>query len=97
MSELFKLKETKYNFRNGSVLVPSNMKTTTCGINSVTRLATKIWELIPEEKKISKSLNIFKHKKKLWTTGNWPRTMCKLYSSLSNKRPWTFIVFRENF
>ena len=78
MSELFKLKETKYNFRNGSVLVSSNMKTTTYGINSVTQLAPKIWELVPEEIKISKSLNIFKHKIKVWTPGNCHCTLCKL-------------------
>ena len=60
MSDLFKLKETKYNLRNGSVLVSSNMKTTTYGINSITLLAPNIWEFVPI--KISKSLNIFKHK-----------------------------------
>ena len=80
MSELFKLKETKYSFCNGSVLVSSNMKTRTYGINSVTHLTPKICELVPEEIKISKSLNIFKHKiKVLWSPGNCPRTLCKLY------------------
>ena len=75
MSELFKLKETKYNLRNGSVLVSSNMKTNTYGINSITHLAPKIWELVPEKIKISKSLNIFKQKIKAWTPGNCPYTL----------------------
>ena len=79
MSELFKLKETKYNFRNGSVLVSSNMKITTYAINSVNHQAPKIWELVPEEIKISKSLNIFRQKIKVWAPGNCPYTLCKHY------------------
>ena len=60
MSALFKIKETKYNLRNRSILVSTNTKTTSYGINSITHLGPKIWDLVPEEIKDRKSLNIFK-------------------------------------
>ena len=79
MSDLFKIKETKYNLRNKSILVSTNTKTTSYGINSVTHLGPKIWDLVPEEIKISKSLNIFKKKIKVWIPKKCPCTLCKLY------------------
>ena len=66
MSELFKLKEIKYSLRKGNVLVSANRKNTDYGINSVSHLASKIWDLVPEEIKNSKSLPMFKQKIKLW-------------------------------
>ena len=79
MSVLFKLKETKYNLRNGSALVPTNKKTTNFGINSVSYLAPNIWDQVPEETKDSKSLNIFKQKIKAWIPLKCPCTLCELY------------------
>ena len=57
MSDLFKIKETKYNLRNRSILVSTKTKTTSYGINS--HLGPKIWDLVPEEIKDIKYLNIF--------------------------------------
>ena len=79
MSELFKLKETAYNLRNGSALASTNKKTTTYGINSISYLAPKIWDQVPKEIKDSKSLNIFKQKIKIWMPPKCPCTLCKLY------------------
>ena len=79
MSVLFKLKETKYNLRNGSALVSTNKKTTNFGINSISYLAPKIWDQVPEEIKDSNSLNIFKQKIKTWIPLKCPCTLCKLY------------------
>ena len=62
MSDLFKLKETKYSFRNETALVSSNKKTPINGMNSITHLASKIWDLVPEEIRNSKSLNILNKK-----------------------------------
>ena len=53
VSALFKQKETKYSFRNEMALVSSNKKTTNDGINSVSHLTPKIWDLVPEEIKNS--------------------------------------------
>ena len=73
MSVLFKLKETKYNLRNGSALVSTNKKTTNFGINSISYLAPKIWDQVPEEIKDSKQ------KIKAWIPLMCPCTLCKLY------------------
>ena len=64
MSDLFKLKKTTYNLQNTNALSSTNTKTTNYGINSISFLAPKIWDLVPDEIKISKSLNIFKQKTK---------------------------------
>ena len=79
MSVLFKLKETKYNLRNGSALVSTNKKKTNLGIKSISYLAQKIWDQVPEEIKDGKSLNIFKQKIKAWIPLKCPCTLCKLY------------------
>ena len=60
MSELFKPSNTKYNLRNGNSLVSNNIKTTNYGLETVSYLAPRIWEQIPEEIKQSKTLNSFK-------------------------------------
>ena len=78
MSVLFKLKETKYNLRNGSALVSTNKKKTNFGINSISYLAPKIWDQVPEEIKDS-NIYIFKQKIKAWIPLKCPCTLCKLY------------------
>ena len=79
LSDLFKLKKTTYNLRNTNALSSTNTKTTKYGINSISFLAPKIWDLVPDEIKISKSLNIFKQKIKIWKPLNCPCILCKVY------------------
>ena len=79
MSDLFKLKKTTYSLRNGNALVSTNTKTTNYGINSISYLAPKIWDQVPEGIKNSRSLNIFKQKIKIWIPLKCPCTLCKLY------------------
>ena len=42
MSELFQIRDTKYNLRNRNILVSTNIKMTTYGTNSINYLAPKI-------------------------------------------------------
>ena len=79
MSELFKIRDRKYNLRNRNILVSANIKTTTYGTNSINHLAPKIWSLLPEEIKYSASLDIFKRKFRLWTPEKCPCPICKPY------------------
>ena len=79
MSELFKPSNTKYNLRNGNSLVSNNIKTTNYGLETVSYLAPRIWEQIPEEIKQSKTLNSFKKKVKLWTPTACPCRLRKIY------------------
>ena len=62
MSELFQVKDLTYNLRKGDILVTRNVKTKNYGTDSISYLAPKIWKLIPEVIRNSKSLNIFKYK-----------------------------------
>ena len=55
MLELFKVKDTKYSLRKGITLQPNKVKTTHFGINSISHLAPKIWDLIPDDIKECKS------------------------------------------
>ena len=54
------------------MLVSANRKTTNYGINSVSHLAPKIWDLVPEEIKNSKSLPMFKTKNQTMDTSGLP-------------------------
>ena len=56
MSELFKPSNTKYNLRNSNSLVSNTIKTSNYGLETVSYLAPRIWEQIPEEIKQSKTL-----------------------------------------
>ena len=49
MSELFKIKETKFNLRRENTLVVSNVRTTRYGMDSISYLGPKIWDLFPAE------------------------------------------------
>ena len=62
MSEIFKPSNTKYDLRNSNTFVSKNINTTNYGLGTVSYLAPRIWEQIPEEIKQSKSLNCFKKK-----------------------------------
>ena len=79
MSELFRVKNMKYNLRNGSIPVSSNSKTECYGKGCISYLATIIWNQVPEEIKNSKSVNSFKKKIKQWIPENCPCTLCKTY------------------
>ena len=47
------------------------------GIERITFLGPKVWELIPEEVKQKESLNAFKDAIKKWSPTNCPCRLCK--------------------
>ena len=55
------------------------MKTTSYGMDIISYLAPKIWDLIPEEIQNSKSLGNFKMKIRLWVPDKWSCNLCKVY------------------
>ena len=79
MSELFKIKDNKYDLRKGSTLASSNIHTTSYGIDSLSYLGPRIWDLVPREIKGSVTLNVFKNKIKYWKPTNCPCRLCKTY------------------
>ena len=46
---------------------------------TISHLAPKIWEQVPEDIKDSSSLDIFKRKIKSWIPNSCPCKICKLY------------------
>ena len=79
MSELFKLKDIDYNLRGGKRLNSTNIKTVYYGTETISHLAPKIWEQVPEDIKDSSSLDIFTRKIKSWIPNSCPCKICKLY------------------
>ena len=79
MSEIFALKNTGYNLRGGNKLNSNNIKSVNNGTETISYLAPKIWEQVPDEIKNSSSLNIFKRKIKTWIPNSCPCPICKTY------------------
>ena len=82
MSELFRGKEKKYNLRNKNALVSNIPHSTNYGINTISHLAPKIWEIIPNEIRCCQSLNLFKEKIKTRMPINCP---CNLFRPCMHK------------
>ena len=81
MSELFKVKETKYDLRTGNQLKSNVPRTTSYGIDSVSYLASKIWSQVPIDIKNCNTLDRFKKMIKTWTPSSCPCRLCKVYIS----------------
>ena len=81
MSEIFKLKKTTYALWTETCLQAISPRTTTYGLDSVSYLAPKIWNIVPNEIKRCKTLNSFRHSIKNWKPTACPCRLCKLYIS----------------
>ena len=79
MSEIFIIRDTGCNLRGGNKLNSNIAKTVNFGTESISNLAAKICEQVPDGTKGSSSLRIFKHKIKLWIPQNCPCRLCKKY------------------
>ena len=79
MNEVFQIEERPYNFRNGVFIRRHNVRTVRYGTETVSFLAPKLWELIPEDCKNETSLTAFKVKIKNWIPDNCPCRICKKY------------------
>ena len=75
MSEIFQLRNIKYDLHGGNTFISNNIKTVNYGSETISYLAPKIWQQIPEDIKNTNCLNSFKHKIKLWIQSACP---CKL-------------------
>ena len=63
MKERFVFQENEtYNLGCGNHLPRKNIRTTQYGIESVSNLGAKLWNLLPGEIKNSSSLTVFKNK-----------------------------------
>ena len=79
MSDLFSSKNTTYNLRGGGKLKMSDIKTRNYGSETISYLAPKVWDLVPDEIKSISSLDVFKRKIKAWGPTSCPCRLCKSY------------------
>ena len=79
MSDLFWIKTSKYNLRSTGTFVSKSAKTVHFGTETISYLAPKIWELIPEDIKNCKTLNSFKQQIQIWIPSECPCRLCKTY------------------
>ena len=79
MTEIFTVKDTGYKLRGDNKLISDTIKTVNYGKETISYLAPKIWELIPEEIRNSCSLTIFKGHIRAWIPINCPCRLCKEY------------------
>ena len=67
--------------KSGIQLQKPSINTVQFGSESTVYLGAQIWELIPENIKSSKSIDIFKSKTKKWVPEICPCQLCKTYFS----------------
>ena len=80
MNEIFRFsKNFVYSLRSGIQLEKPGINTVHFGSESTVYLEAKIWELIPENIKVSESVDIFKSKIKKWVPEFYPCRLCKTY------------------
>ena len=79
MAELFQFTDKPYNLRSKSILQRTKDCTVYHGTKSISSLAPKIWELIPNDLKEENSVAAFKDKIKKWTNDKCPCRLCKKY------------------
>ena len=68
-----------YNLRNRSDFITPQVNSVYHGTESITYLGPKIWDMVPDSIKETKSLNSFKESIKLWVPINCPCRLCKVY------------------
>ena len=79
MNSIFEIKNIEYNLRNKNNFKSRRINCVRYGIDSLTYLGPKIWNIVPEDIKKSESLNVFKTKIKKWTPGDCPCRLCRLF------------------
>ena len=79
MPDLFRAKNIRYSLRKGEVLTSYNVKTKSYGIDSISYLVPKIWDILLFEIKNSQSLKVFKRRVRLWIPDKCPCHLCRDY------------------
>ena len=82
MKDAFPLNENSfYNTRNKRAFHSRHIRTIHFGSETLSHLAPKIWELVPEEIQNLESVASFKYAIKKWKPANCPCRLCQTYIS----------------
>ena len=79
MCDIFETRNINYNLRSQADFAGTNVNTTSFGLNSLRYLATKIWDIVPNEIKLAENLDLFKEKIKKWGPKRCHCRLCKVY------------------
>ena len=79
MENIFEINEHSHNLRSGITFKSHNFRTVHYGQQSLSYLAPRIWNQVPNDIKNSTTVTIFKSKIKTWTPENCPCRLCKTY------------------
>ena len=79
VSELFSFSNVNYNLRSGSQFTQPSVKTVWNGLETISYLGPKVWNMVPTEIKQKPSLPAFKREIKKWIPKNCPCRICKKY------------------
>ena len=79
LNEAFVPRQCNYDLRGNNFLERRRVKSVRYGTESISSLAPKIWEILPNEIKDSDTLQIFKAKIKKWVPVECPCRLCKIY------------------
>ena len=77
--QLFHLRNDDYNLRQFPQFDLPNVKSVSCGTESISFLGLKIWNIVPNEFKKETSLDAFKKLIKKLQPENCPCRLCKSY------------------
>ena len=77
MQDIFETKSNYYNACNAPAFSSRNIKTIRYGLQTISYMALKIWDLVPKEMKQVVTLNKFKVKVKIWKLENFPCRLCR--------------------
>ena len=79
MKDIFKTKTNYYNTLNALIFSKRNVKTVRFGLQTMSYMGPKIWDLVPKEMKEVTTLNGFKTKIKIWKLENCPYRLSRIY------------------
>ena len=79
LSNKFPTRSISYNLKSQTDFIRSNASTSHNGQNSMRRFASKAWQMIPMEIKISVSIESFKEKVRKWEPSSFYYKLCLPY------------------
>ena len=79
--DIYETKSNYYNTSNAPKFSSRNIKTIRYGLQTISYMAPKMWNLVPKEIKQILTLNEFKTKIKIWKLENYPCRLCRTYLS----------------
>ena len=76
---LFQRREVNYNIRSQKDVSLRSINTSSYGLKFLRYLASKIWNLVPQDIRSAKNLSQFIRKIKLWIPNGCPCILCRTY------------------